>query len=239
MIGRVGLGGGRVIMEAGGRPLNPATWRTTRVVGVTYAMAGLHHGLFEVLQGSRPTPGLGIASIGPDHVRWEYGTDDAITLIPNFLATGIAAMLVSLAIIIWCLFYLRGRRGPSGFLALFVLLTLVGGGIGHIAFFTVAWAYATRMRRPLAWWRRVLSPAARPALGRLWAPALAASSLLFLLGLELSVFGYPPGVSDPELLLALIWGLLLASLATLNLAYIAAFARDLAPAPGPAGSTAG
>lgn len=226
-------------MQAGVTPVNRATWRTTRVAGITYAIAGLHHGFFEVLQGNRATPGLGIASIGPDHVRWEYGTDDAITLIPNFMATGLAAMAVSLAIIVWCVFYLRGRKGPSGFLALFLLLTLVGGGIGHVVFFTTAWAYATRMRRPLAWWRRVLRPAIRPALARLWAPALTASSLLFLIALELSVFGYPFGAPDPDVFLAVIWGLLLASLATLNLAYMAGFAWDLATVTGPTRSRAG
>ena len=42
----------------------------------------VHHGFFEALQGNRPTGAILIASIGPDQVRWEYGTDGAMTLIP-------------------------------------------------------------------------------------------------------------------------------------------------------------
>lgn len=211
--------------------LNRGAWLTTVVLGVALAISGLHHGFFETLQGNQPTPGLFIESIGPEHVRWEYGTDGAMTLIPNFLATGIAAMVVSIAIIVWSLFYLRRPRGPTGFLALFVLLTLVGGGIGHVVFFTVTWAYATRMRTPLAWWQRVLRAPVRAPLARAWLPALTASAAFFLLALEVSVFGYVPGVSEADSILAVTWSLLLASLLLLNLAYVAAFARDLGHHP--------
>ncbi len=210
--------------------VNRATCLTTAVLGITYAISGLHHGFFELLQGNRPTPGIMIASIGPDQVRWEYGTDGAMTLIPNFLATGIAAMAVSLVIVGWCLFFLRRRRGLAGFLALFVLLTLVGGGIGHIVFFLTTWAYATRMHGTLGWWRRVLGPGLRRALGSMWVPALAASSFLFLVALEVSVFGFLPGVSDPDQMMTAIWVILLASLALVNVTFAGAFARDLSAA---------
>jgi hypothetical protein len=207
--------------------VNRSVWLTTAVLGMTYAVAGAHHGAFETLQGNTTTPGLFIASIGPEHVRWEYGTDGAFTLIPNFLATGIAAILVSLAIIVWCLFCLPRRSGAAVFLALFVLLTAVGGGIGHTVFFLSAWAYATRMRRSLAWWDRVLGPAPRRLLSRTWATALASSSLLFLLALEISVFGWVPGTDDPERIMAVVWGVLLASLVSAHVAFVGAIARDL------------
>ena len=159
--------------------------------------------------------------------RREHGTDGAMTLIPNFLATGLAAILVSLAIAAWCLFFLRRRYGPAGFLALFVLLTLVGGGIGHTVFFLASWAYATRIRSTLARWRRALRPGVRRALAPLWSPALLTSSGLFLLALELSVFGFTPAAGNADALLAGIGVILMASLLALNLAYVAAIARDL------------
>lgn len=213
--------------------LNRTVWLTTAVLGITYAISGMHHGFFEVLQGSQPTPGIMIASIGPEQVRWEYGTDGAMTLIPNFLVTGIAAIAVSLAIVVWCLFFLARRRGPTGFLGLFILLTLVGGGIGHTVFFLATWAYATRMRSGLGWWRRVLGPGLRRVLASMWLPALATSSILFLVALEVSVFGFLPGVNDAEQMLTAIWVILLASLVTLNVAFAGAVARDL-PEPVPA-----
>jgi hypothetical protein len=211
-------------------PFNRAIWITTLALGVTIALGGFHHGVFEALQGNGPTGGIAINSIGPEHVRWEYGTDPAITLIPNFLFTGVAAMAVSLVIVGWSALGLHRRRGPALFLALFVLLTLVGGGVGHILFFVAAWAYATRMRSSLGWWRRRLRGRARSLLGRLWAPVLTLSSICFVLALELSVFGYPPARAKPDLVLAVDWSLLLACFALLNLAYLGAIARDLEPA---------
>lgn len=209
--------------------VNRTIWRTTVVLAVTLAVAGFHHGLFEALQGNHATPGLGIHSIGPDHQRWAYGTDDAITLVPNFLATGVAAMTVSLGIVAWSVLGLESKRGASVLLALFVLLTLVGGGMGHIPFFLALWAYATRIRGDLSWWRRRLRSRLRTVLSRGWLPALLMSALLFLAALELSVFGYPPLAADPDLLLLVIWSVLGASLVLLNLAFVGAIARDLEP----------
>lgn len=214
-------------MRPPSRSVNPSTLLTAAVLGITYAVSGLHHGFFEVLQGNTPTPGIMIASIGPEHVRWEHGTDGAMTLIPNFLATGLASMAVSAAIIAWCLFGLRRRTGPAVFLLLFVLLTLVGGGIGHVVFFAATWAYATRIRSPLTRWGRVLPLSVRAPLARAWVPSLVVSAGLFLVALEASVWGYIPGASDPDRLLGIIWLTLLASLLLLNVAFIAGLARDL------------
>lgn len=207
--------------------INRTIWITTAVMGVTLAVAGFHHGLFEALQGNRPTPGLGIHSIGPEHVRWAYGTDDAITILPNFLVTGVAAMAVSLGIMVWSLFGLTTPRGPLVLLGLFVLLTLVGGGIGHIPFFVAVWAYSTRMSGELPWWRRRLRGRTRVALSRAWLPSLILSSLMFLVALELSVFGFDPLADDPERLLSVIWSILFAAFILLNVAYSGAVARDL------------
>jgi hypothetical protein len=72
-------------------PVNRTVHLIVSVTGITLAIAGLHHGVFEILQGNRATPGVGIHSIGPEQMRWAYGTDDAITVIPNFLVTGAVA----------------------------------------------------------------------------------------------------------------------------------------------------
>jgi hypothetical protein len=77
------------------RATRTATHFNTMVLGIVFAIAGLHHGFFEALQGNVPTGGWGIASIGEAQRAWEGGSDAAVTLIPNFLATGIAAMAVS------------------------------------------------------------------------------------------------------------------------------------------------
>jgi len=208
------------------RATRTATHLNTMVLGIVFAIAGLHHGFFEALQGNVPTGGWGIASIGEAQRAWEGGSDAAITLIPNFLATGIAAMAVSVLVVLWCLFALRGRHGRTVFLLGFVLLALVGGGIGFILFYVTAWAYATRMGRPLRWWRRVLRPRARAALAGVWPWALGASALLFLAGLEISVSGLP-GTSDPGTIYAVCWGALGAAWVLEHVAYMSGFARDI------------
>jgi hypothetical protein len=58
----------------------------------------MSHGLFEILQGNNSTNGLFIAAIGDSQKMWTHGNEPAFTLIPNFLLTGIAAMLVGLAV---------------------------------------------------------------------------------------------------------------------------------------------
>ena len=127
--------------------------KTTRIIagtlGILLAIAGFEHGLFEVLQGNKPTDGLVIQAIEESMRWWKYGTEEAFTIIPNYLITGICAMSVSVIIIIWSLFFVDKRHGTIVFLLLFILLTLVGGGIGFVPFFIVTWAYATRMKKPL------------------------------------------------------------------------------------------
>lgn len=206
--------------------LNRTVWLTTAVLGPALAVAGFHHGLFEALQGNAPTPGVFINSIGPGHLRWEYGTDPAFTVIPNFLATGVASMLVSVAIAAWCITGLRHSRGPSVLLALFILLTLVGGGVGHILFFVAVWAYATRLRRPVPHPTPWLPKRLRRALSASWLATLISAAVLFLAGLELSVFGAGSLVADPDLLLRIDWSVLLASFLCLNGAYVGAMLRD-------------
>ena len=50
------------------------------IQGVMVGLAGMIHGFAETLQGNRPTEGRLLVDVG------------AFTLIPNYLATGIAAM---------------------------------------------------------------------------------------------------------------------------------------------------
>lgn len=70
-----------------------------------------------------------------------------------------------------------------------------------MAFFLPAAAYATRIRGGVGAWGRVLRPRVRRALRPIWLPALAASSLLFLLALEASVYDLE-SARDPSAVLA-------------------------------------
>jgi hypothetical protein len=167
-------------------------------IGVIFGVAGFNHGFFEFLQGNTPTGGLFIHAIGDAQRFWPLGTQDAFTIIPNFMITGILAMLLGVTNLVWSLRFFQAPYGPAGFLVLFILLFLVGGGIGQIAFFIPAWAFATRLNKPLTWWWKVLPRGAWPFLSRLWIITLALSSIILLFGLEIAIFGLVPGMTEPE-----------------------------------------
>ena len=116
----------------------------------------MNDGIFELLQGNRPTGNsLVIDAIGEAQRFWPLGGEPRpFTLVPNFLISGIASMIVGVAIVIWSIWFLPIRHGRTVFLGLFTLSFLVGGGIGQVAFFVPAWAFATRMDKPLTWWKK-------------------------------------------------------------------------------------
>jgi hypothetical protein len=110
---------------------------------------------------------------------------------------------------------------------LFILLFLVGGGIGQIAFFIPAWAFATRMNKPLTWWRKVLPRGAWPFLSILWIVTLALSSIVVLFGLEIAIFGLVPGMTEPERIQNTALMCVLASAILNVIAFIAGFGHEL------------
>lgn len=205
-----------------------ATHFNAAFIGALFGLfSGMNHGLFEILQGNQPVSGLLIQAIGPAQRFWPQGTEEAFTLLPTYLSTGIASMLVGMATVVWSLGFLATRHGRKVYLGLFILSFLVGGGIGQVAFFLPAWAFATRMDKPLSWWRRVLSRESWPLLSQLWLPVLTLGTLVFLVGLEIAVFGFLPGVNQPGTLQNLAMGLVFSAALVYVLAFITGFGHDL------------
>jgi hypothetical protein len=214
--------------------MNRATQTIVSTMGVFLGLSGMNHGFFETLQGTVPTPGLIVQAIGPAQRFWIHGTEEAFTFLPNFLLTGLAAMLVGLAIIVWSVGFIHTRHGPAVFLLLCICLFLVGGGIGQVVFFIPAWAVSTRIHKPLTWWRKVLPAGARPVLAKIWPFSVSLGSFCFLVALEIAIFGFMPGLSDPEQILYTCWYFLLAAWLLYLLSFVSGFASDIqqmAPAP--------
>jgi len=188
---------------------------TASVIAVLAALTSMVHGYREILFGNTPTDGMLLVSVG------------AFTVIPNYLVTGIATVLVSLGIIVWALGFLGTRRGPFVLLLLVIALFLVGGGFAHVIAFALAWAMATRIGKPLLWWRRALPDRWRNLLSRLWPTLFAVSLLSFGLGVAIWLFDYVPGMGDAVQKVHLTWAFLLVGLAALLVTVVAAFARDI------------
>lgn len=204
----------------------------TRVIATTIGVffglfSGINHGLFEILQGNQPTGGLFIHAIGEAQRFWPLGSELAFTVIPNFLITGIASVAVGTIIVIWSLWFLPTRHGPTVFLALFILSFLVGGGIGQVFFFIPAWIFATQMDKPLNGWRRLLPTSAWPFLSRLWPVALVLATVVMSIGLEMAILGYFPGLTDPESIESTAMFFVLAAAVLYVVSFIAGLGHEL------------
>ena len=209
------------------QPCNNTIKKIVSALGVIFGIGGMGHGFFEILQGNKPTDGVFIHAIGDAHRMWIYGSEPAFTIIPTFLVTGIAAVFVSVVIIIWSIGFLGRKNGPIIFLLLFILLFLVGGGIGHIIFFTIGWAFATRINKPLKWWRKVLPVQCLIPLSKLWLFFLGLSSVLILFALEIAIFGLVPGMKNPDQISIIMISSLCGGLVLLLLAFISGIAADI------------
>ncbi len=141
--------------------------------GVTGVMAGC----FEISQGNIGTDGFVITTIDPDHTLAGELTYFAVTVIPNMVLTGIASIIVSTVAMIWAIWFVQRRHGPLVLLGLFIAQTLVGGGwILDMAIITVI--LATRIGKPMDWWRRHLAERTRVLLDRLLFPSLVCYAVI-------------------------------------------------------------
>jgi hypothetical protein len=204
------------------QPTNSGARAVAAALGVCVGVSGLDHGFFETLQGNMPTPGLIVQAIGPSQRMWVYGTEEAFTLIPNFLVTGLLAMVVGLLTIIWSIRYLDRPNGALVLLGLGALMFLVGGGIGMVVFLLAGWLVARRIHRPLTWVPSRLPASVGSVLSRSWPAFLVAGLALYAFALEVAIVGFVPGVSDPDQALTICWLALLGTLASMGIALVGA-----------------
>jgi hypothetical protein len=170
---------------------NQATRITVAVLGILVGLAGIDHGFFETLQGNVRPDSVMIEAIGPVQRFWQYGTETALTIIPSFLISGILSIVIGVMVMIWALAFVHRRYGAVILLLLTIGLFLVGGGFAPIFLSILASYAATRINKPLRWWRAHLPAILRSFLARLWPPSLVALVVLFVVTVEIAILGYP------------------------------------------------
>lgn len=200
------------------RPPGPACRIVVGVFGVLAALAGVEHGVGEILEGPVPPSGLVIQSWPEAEVFSVLGGEPALTLVPNLLLSGIATIMVATGLAAWTVLGVHRRHGAWVLAVLSVLLLVVGGGFGPPLLGIVLAVGSV--------WRAI--PLERPAsatsaLGRLWPWALAAGVVGYL--------GLVPGT----LILHVMWGappaalvsvLMVLAFSGVIVALVAARARD-------------
>jgi hypothetical protein len=202
---------------------NRATRAAVSTFGVLAALAGLEHGIGEILQDNIAPSGIVILS-WPNSAFFEnVGGEPAMTLIPDLLVSGILSVLFSLAFLVWVTLVIERKNGALVLTLLSVGMLLVGGGFGPPLLGLILSATATRIHAPLRWWRTRLSVELWSFLNALWPWSFAAAVIAWLLLLPgSSLLSYYFGVNDPNLVLMFI----LFAFGFLLLTIFSGFARD-------------
>jgi hypothetical protein len=110
--------------------------RTSRIaaliIGIIAGFIGMEHGYHEILHRDLPFHGILFDAISGTSFSnlptSQWSGWPALTLIQNFLITGIFAILVSLAVMVWAAFFVQRKKGGLIMVLLSIFMLLVGGG---------------------------------------------------------------------------------------------------------------
>ena len=149
--------------------MNYSTRITAATLGIYAGLLCVEHGVFEIFQGNVVTNGPMINAMGPScqpDAVW-HACFPALTLLPNFLTTGILAIIIGLMVLIWAAGFVHRRHGGVILIFLSILMLPVGGGFIPAFIGVIAGKAGTRIHAPLTWWRR-RSPSVLKTLPKLW-----------------------------------------------------------------------
>jgi hypothetical protein len=129
--------------------------RATRIVATAFGfiagIAGLEHGYFEILQGSTRPLSLMFASMGspciPEKI-WN-ACEPAMTILPNFLITGILTIILGLLIMVWSAAFIQRKNGGLILILLSVAQLLFGGGFFPPIIGLIGGAAGIQINKPL------------------------------------------------------------------------------------------
>ena len=174
---------------------NSTSNRATRIyastLGILVGLAGVEHGILEILQGNVKPNGIMVDAIGPEQKLWELATETVLTIIPNMLISGILSIILGGLVTIWAYAYVDRKYGAVVLLFLSIALFLVGGGFAPIFLTILAFIAATRINRPLKFWRSRVPATLRNLIAMLWPWTLIVSVVSFVIAVEIAIFGEP------------------------------------------------
>ena len=103
---------------------------TISTIGAIIGLAGLEHGVGEVLQGNVKPQGFYIKSWPNSRLYDIVDGEPAITIMPSILLAGLITLMISILFIIWVMYYLESPYKRYNFIILigFSLTLLISGG---------------------------------------------------------------------------------------------------------------
>ena len=183
----------------------------------------MEHGYFETLQGNVATSGVIIDAIGRQANSMFQGSEPALTIISNYLVTGVFAILVGLVVAIWAAAFIQRKNGVIVLICLYLVLFLIGGGLAPLGIELVAGMIGSRINKPLIWRQAQSSNGSHRFFAKLWPWVFIIFFVPSLMNLQIAIFGNFFGAKNQSLIAILIlsiFGLLLLSL-------ISGFAYDI------------
>jgi len=149
-------------------------------LGTLGGLISIEHGIFETLQGNTTTSGIIINAIAPGHWYWKEGGELAMTIIPNFLITGIVAIIIGIVVIIWSIKFVQGKYGALGLFILTILTLLFGGGIAFFIIGIIISIIATQINKSHTWWDKHLSNNVKKYFTKLWFPLFSITIIVLV-----------------------------------------------------------
>lgn len=202
------------------------THRMVQTFGALMGLAGLEHGIGEILQGHVLPGGLLIQSWPRSEFFRSLGGEPALTVVPDLFWTGILAVVFSLGFGIWAWAFSDQRWSGSALALWAVGMLLFGGGIFPPILGMLIGLLAARIRNPVHDHRERLSRQRLVWVARLW-PWLFGACLVAWLALcpGLSLLAYYFNLESPSLTVVTIMIVLATSTATVVLGLL----RDARP----------
>ena len=131
--------------QAGRERKTTATRIVVSAFGVLAALAGVEHGVGEILQGP-VRPSSVVVESWPDTAGFEIlSGEPAMTLVPDMAVTGVLAIIAALAVGVWAVWFIQRPHGGLILIALSVFLLVAGGGFGPPMLAAIIGVAATRI----------------------------------------------------------------------------------------------
>ncbi len=182
-----------------------ATNITVSTFGTIMGLAGIEHGIGEVLQGNVAPAGIMFPSWPGSAFFAHVSGEPAMSLIPNLLLTGILTLIFSTLLIAWAILFVQSKNGGLVLILISIIMLLVGGGIFPPILGILIGIVGTRINAPSTGWSLHLPAGLGPFLGKAWPWSFGICLVAWLLLFPgTNILGYFFGVDDMNLTVMII-----------------------------------